>query len=74
MIIYVVAGVALVISGVVIGVLVVLKLGADDEASSGGLTASTVKTRRARAARRVFGLYVRAPEPEYQDTRAGSAR
>ena len=70
MILYVAVGVALVTTGVVIGVLVMLRLAVDDEGRSGGLTASIVKSPRARAARRVFGLYIRAyraPEREHQD-------
>ena len=76
MIIYLTAGAALLISGIVIGIQVILKLGAGDEDGSGGLTASTVKSRRARAVRRVFGLYVRAhpaSEREYQDARGWPA-
>ena len=51
-----------------------LRLGADDEERSGGLRSSTVKSRRARAARRVLGLYVRddqPPDPEHQDAWVG---
>jgi hypothetical protein len=69
-IIYSVIGVVLLTTGVVIGVLVMLRLGSDDEELSGGLTASTPKSRRARAARRVFGLYIRTykdPERDHQD-------